>query len=94
MLVVGNATYSPGGVEMTGGSNMAAIHLSHFIGGDLFLGFISAVVFATILAVGNRRQYQLPCNIIVNLLARLNTRGAVIGGYSGLFLSVTLILLR
>ena len=30
---------------------MAAIHLSHAIGGDFFLGFISAVAFATILAV-------------------------------------------
>ena len=30
---------------------MAAIHLSHSIGGDIFLGFISAVAFATILAV-------------------------------------------
>jgi cation/acetate symporter len=30
---------------------MAAIHLSHAIGGNVFLGFISAVAFATILAV-------------------------------------------
>ena len=30
---------------------MAAIHLSHVVGGDIFLGFISAVAFATILAV-------------------------------------------
>ena len=30
---------------------MAAIHLSHVLGGDFFLGFISAVAFATILAV-------------------------------------------
>jgi cation/acetate symporter len=30
---------------------MAAIHLSQAVGGDLFLGFISAVAFATILAV-------------------------------------------
>lgn len=30
---------------------MAAIHLSHAVGGDFFLGFISAVAFATILAV-------------------------------------------
>ena len=36
---------------LRGGSNMAAIHLSHAVGGDLFLGFISAVAFATILAV-------------------------------------------
>ena len=34
-----------------GGSNMAAIHLSDAVGGHLFLGFISAVAFATILAV-------------------------------------------
>ncbi len=36
---------------LIGGNNMAAIHLSHAVGGDLFLGFISAVAFATILAV-------------------------------------------
>ena len=38
-------------VEMVGGSNMAAVHLSEALGGNLFLGFISAVAFATILAV-------------------------------------------
>ena len=37
--------------SLLGGSNMSAIHLSKVIGGDLFLGFISAVAFATILAV-------------------------------------------
>lgn len=36
---------------LIGGANMAAIHLSHAVGGNLFLGFISAVAFATILAV-------------------------------------------
>ncbi|HEX2843586.1 MAG TPA: cation acetate symporter [Hyphomicrobium sp.] len=36
---------------MIGGTNMAAVHLSKAVGGDLFLGFISAVAFATILAV-------------------------------------------
>ena len=34
-----------------GGSNMAAIHLANAVGGDIFYGFISAVAFATILAV-------------------------------------------
>ena len=34
-----------------GGTNMAAIHLANAVGGSLFLGFISAVAFATILAV-------------------------------------------
>jgi cation/acetate symporter len=36
---------------LKGGSNMAAIHLANAVGGNVFLGFISAVAFATILAV-------------------------------------------
>jgi cation/acetate symporter len=40
-----------GGFPILGGNDMAAIHLSHAVGGDFFLGFISAVAFATILAV-------------------------------------------
>ncbi|MGB5867547.1 MAG: cation acetate symporter [Arcobacteraceae bacterium] len=37
--------------KLFGGNNMASIHLSHMLGGNAFLGFISAVAFATILAV-------------------------------------------
>ena len=37
--------------NVIGGTNMAAIHTAHAVGGDLFYGFISAVAFATILAV-------------------------------------------
>lgn len=40
-----------GKLELVGGSNMAAVHLAHAVGGNWFLGFISAVAFATILAV-------------------------------------------
>ena len=36
---------------LRGGGNMAAVHLADAIGGNLFLGFVSAVAFATILAV-------------------------------------------
>ena len=36
---------------LLGGNNMSAIHLAKAVGGDIFLGFISAVAFATILAV-------------------------------------------
>ncbi|MBP7242322.1 cation acetate symporter [Amaricoccus sp.] len=36
---------------LVGGTNMAAVHLADAVGGSLFLGFISAVAFATILAV-------------------------------------------
>ena len=41
----------PNPAMIIGGSNMAAIHTAHAVGGDLFFGFISAVAFATILAV-------------------------------------------
>ena len=37
--------------SIIGGTNMAAIHLANATGGSLMLGFISAVAFATILAV-------------------------------------------
>lgn len=40
-----------GKLELVGGNNMAAVHLADAVGGDLFMGFISAVAFATILAV-------------------------------------------
>jgi cation/acetate symporter len=36
---------------LVGGNNMAAVHLAKAVGGNVFLGFISAVAFATILAV-------------------------------------------
>jgi cation/acetate symporter len=36
---------------LNGGGNMAAVHLANAVGGNVFLGFISAVAFATILAV-------------------------------------------
>ncbi len=51
VLVSTSPSYLDASGTLLGGDNMAAIHLSHAIGGDLFLGFISAVAFATILAV-------------------------------------------
>src|ERR1700741_4961338 len=60
VLVSTDAAFLDGGIlektksgiaAIKGGSNMAAIHLANAVGGNLFLGFISAVAFATILAV-------------------------------------------
>jgi len=36
---------------LIGGGNMAALHLAHMLGGEAMFGFVSAVAFATILAV-------------------------------------------
>ena len=39
------------GGKIIGGGNMPVMHLAKAVGGDIFLGFLSAVAFATILAV-------------------------------------------
>jgi cation/acetate symporter len=51
VLVGTDPSYLDADGALRGGGNMAAIHLAHAIGGNAFLGFISAVAFATILAV-------------------------------------------
>ncbi len=52
VFVAGNPNYFDSATgKLIGGSNMAAIHLAQAAAGDLFLGFLSAVAFATILAV-------------------------------------------
>ncbi len=50
-LVSSDPAYHDGQGALIGGVNMVAIHLAHAVGGDLFLGFICAVTFSTILAV-------------------------------------------
>lgn len=51
VLISTNPDFLNADGDLIGGNNMAAIHLSQAVGGDIFLGFISAVAFATILAV-------------------------------------------
>ena len=50
MVATNPAFLDPAG-GLRGGGNMAAVHLAEAIGGSAFLGFVSAVAFATILAV-------------------------------------------
>jgi cation/acetate symporter len=51
VLVATDPTFLDAAGALKGGGNMAAVHLADAIGGNLFLGFVSAVAFATILAV-------------------------------------------
>jgi cation/acetate symporter len=55
ITIVGtNPQYFEGGDlagKLLGGGNMPAMHLAHAVGGNMMLGFLSAVAFATILAV-------------------------------------------
>ncbi|PKO87703.1 MAG: cation acetate symporter [Betaproteobacteria bacterium HGW-Betaproteobacteria-12] len=55
ILIVGqNPEFFEGGVvggKLIGGGNMVAMHLANAVGGNMLLGFLAAVAFATILAV-------------------------------------------
>ncbi len=55
IVIVGrNPEFYEGGIlggKLIGGGNMPVMHLAKALGGDLLLGFLSAVAFATILAV-------------------------------------------
>ena len=64
---------------LIGGNNMAAIHLSKAIGGDIFLGFISAVAFATILAVVSGLTLAGASAISHDLYASVIKHGQVTG---------------
>ena len=50
-LVKGNSEYLDTAGTVIGGSNMVSVHLAHAVGGEVFMGIIAAVAFATILAV-------------------------------------------
>ena len=50
-LVKGNGSYLDASGDVIGGSNMVSVHLADAVGGEVFMGVIAAIAFATILAV-------------------------------------------
>lgn len=50
-LLYGSAEFFTANGQLIGGTNMVAIHIATAVGGDVLTGFMSAVSFATILAV-------------------------------------------
>ncbi len=77
-LVATNPEYldaARGGIALKGGGNMPAVWLAHAVGGDLFLGFISAVAFATILAVVSGLTLAGASAISHDLYANVIARG-------------------
>ncbi len=51
VLVLSDPSFKDPSGALIGGANMVAVHLAKAVGGSAFMGFISAVAFATILAV-------------------------------------------
>ncbi|WP_456391255.1 cation acetate symporter, partial [Hydrogenimonas sp.] len=77
VMVMTNPQYLDAAGKIIGGNNMAAIHLSHAVGGNFFLGFISAVAFATILAVVSGLTLAGASAISHDLYANVFRRGRV-----------------
>ncbi|MBB5190787.1 cation/acetate symporter [Silvimonas terrae] len=82
MLVMGKPEYTTTVMEkgkavtqLIGGANMPAIHLANAVGGDWFQGFISAVAFATILAVVSGLTLSGASAVSHDLYANVFARG-------------------
>ena len=75
-LLTDNPEFTNGGLNLIGGSNMAAIHLSQVIGGNIFMGFICAVAFATILAVVSGLMLSAATTISHDLFAGVIRKGS------------------
>jgi cation/acetate symporter len=79
ILIVGqNPEFFEGGVvggKLIGGGNMVAMHLAKAVGGDMLLGFLAAVAFATILAVVSGLALAGASAISHDLYARVIMKG-------------------
>jgi cation/acetate symporter len=61
--------------KIVGGNNMVAMHLAKFVGGNLLLGFLAAVAFATILAVVSGLALAGASAVSHDLYARVIKKG-------------------
>jgi cation/acetate symporter len=75
-LVAGNPGYLDEAGRILGGANMVSIHLSDVVGGSVFLGAMSAVAFATILAVVAGLTLASASAVSHDLWANVLRRGA------------------
>ncbi|MBL8491904.1 MAG: cation acetate symporter, partial [Rhodocyclaceae bacterium] len=79
IIIVGqDPQYFEGGTlggKIVGGGNMVAMHLAKAVGGDLLLGFLAAVAFATILAVVSGLALAGASAISHDLYARVIMKG-------------------
>ena len=88
------------GGKLLGGGNMPVMHLAKAVGGDVFLGFLSAVAFATILAVVSGLALAGASAISHDLYARVIKKGTAtseqemkVTRYASVGLGLTAILL-
>jgi len=102
-IVGTNPAFFEGGIvggKIIGGGNMPVMHLAKAVGGDIFLGFLSAVAFATILAVVSGLALAGASAISHDLYARVIKKGTAtseqemkVTRYASVGLGITAILL-
>ena len=76
-LIMFNPDYLSAAGNLAGGRNMVVLHTAHYLGGDILLGFVSAVAFATILAVVSGLTISAAATIAHDLYAKSIKRGRV-----------------
>ena len=76
-FVMDNPDYHDAAGKILGGGNMVALHLTQYMGGNLMLGFMSAVAFATILAVVAGLTLAGAATIAHDLYAKTFKKGPV-----------------
>lgn len=76
-LLIGNSEYVGDDGSISGSANMVAIYLAHHLGGDAFFGFMSAVAFATILAVVAGILLSASASVAHDLYARVIRQGVL-----------------
>ena len=74
-LIMFNPDYQSAAGALMGGRNMVVLHTAHFLGGDILLGFVSAVAFATILAVVSGLTISAAATIAHDLYAKSIKQG-------------------
>jgi cation/acetate symporter len=75
VLLAGETQYVDQAGRIAGGANMTAVYLARQVGGEAFFGFISAVAFATILAVVSGILLSASASVAHDLYARVIRRG-------------------
>jgi cation/acetate symporter len=76
-LLVGQAEYVDESGRIAGGANMVSVYLARVVGGELFYGLISAVAFATILAVVAGILLSASAAVAHDLYAKVIRRGEI-----------------
>jgi cation/acetate symporter len=74
-VLTGDPTYVQPDGTLKGGSNMASLYLAQALGGDLLVGFVAAIAFATILAVVSGLTLAAAATVSHDLYATVFRKG-------------------